>query len=82
MLFASTTKSKKWHFAQENLVTSTIVYFKLTESQMNSNWLLGKVESVKVGKDGYVREATIAYKDTSSDNVEDCIGQFKDQLEI
>ena len=38
---------------------------------MNSNWLLGKVESVKVGKDGYVREATITYKDASSDNVED-----------
>ena len=49
---------------------------------MNSNWLLGKVESVKVGKDGYVREATIAYKDTPSDNDEDCIGQFKGQFEI
>ena len=66
----------------KKIVPGTIVYFKLTESQINSNWLLGKVESVKVGKDGYVREATIAYKDTSSDNVEDCIGQFKGQFEI
>ena len=38
---------------------------------MHSNWLLGKVDIVKVGKDGYVQEATIAYKDTSSYNVED-----------
>ena len=39
---------------------------------MHSNWLLGgKVESVKVGKDGYIREAIITSKDTSSDNVED-----------
>ena len=51
----------------KKIVPGTIVYFKLTDS----NWLIGKVESVKDAKDGYVREATIAHKDTSSDNVED-----------
>ena len=62
---------QKWHFRQDNLKPGDIVYFKLTESKMSANWVLGKVEEVLFGRDGYVREATIAYKDTTSDEPED-----------
>ena len=34
-------------------------------------WDIGKIEAVKVGRDGYVREATIAYKNVVSDDPED-----------
>ena len=45
--------------------------FKLIESKMSANWIVGKVDGVVIGRDGYVREVTIAYKDTSSDGPED-----------
>ena len=48
-----------------------IVYFKLTESKMLSSWKVGKVKSVTVGKDGFVRHAIILYKDVSGDCPED-----------
>ena len=62
---------QKWHFRKENLIPGDIVYFKLTESKMSADWRIGKVEAVKIGKDGYVREATIAYKNASSDDPSD-----------
>ena len=62
---------QKWHFRKENLQPNDIVYFKLTESKMSANWLIGKVEEVIIGRDGFVREATIAYKDTSSNEPDD-----------
>ena len=40
---------------------------------MSATWRIGKVEEVKVGKDGYVRQAVIAYKDTSADDVADWV---------
>ena len=49
----------KWHFHKENLKPGDIVYFQLTESKMSANWRLGKVEDVKVGQDGYVRQARV-----------------------
>ena len=62
---------QKWHFSSENLIVGDIVYFKLTESKMSSQWRVGKVEKVMVGDDGFVRRAIISYKDTSSDCSED-----------
>ena len=38
---------------------------------MSANWRTGKVEKVKVGADGCVRQVTITYTDSSSDNPED-----------
>ena len=64
-------QGKKWHEQKENLVPGDIVYFKLQESAMSANWRTGKVEKVKVGADGFVRQVTISYADTSSDNAED-----------
>ena len=41
---------------------------------MSATWRIGKVEEVKIGADGYVRQARIAYKDTSgSDNASDWV---------
>ena len=41
---------------------------------MSATWRIGKVEEVKIGADGYVRQARIAYKDTSgSDDASDWV---------
>ena len=62
---------QKWHFSQENLKPEDVVYFKLTESKMSADWRFGKVEEVKVGQDGLVREVNISYKDTEGDDPND-----------
>ena len=62
---------QKWHFRRENLCPGDIVYFKLRESKMSATWRIGKVEEVKIGKDGYVRQAVIAYKDTTGEDASD-----------
>ena len=59
---------RKWHNHKENMKQGDIVYFKLTESKMSANWRIGKVDDVKFGTDGYVRQVTVAYKDTSHDD--------------
>ena len=64
---------RKWHEHSDNMKPGDIVYFKLTESKMSAIWRIGKVEDVKVGQDGYVRQVTVAYKDTSSDEPDDWI---------
>ena len=64
---------QKWHFSRENFQPGDIVYFKITESKMSANWKLGKVEEVKFGEDGFVREALVSYKDTSSDEPADWV---------
>ena len=63
-------KAQKWYSDEENLAVNDIVYFKLKESPMKADWRIGKVDSVKVGRDNKVREANIAYKvmkDNSND---------------
>ena len=62
---------QKWHFRRDNLCPGDIVYFKLRESKMSATWRIGKVEEVRIGKDGYVRQAIIAYKDTTADDPDD-----------
>ena len=66
-------KFPKWYDASENLVPGDIIYFKLLESKMSATWRLGKVEKVKLGADGFVREVIVSYKDTSSENPDDWI---------
>ena len=70
---------QKWHFQRDNLRPGDIVYFKLTESKMSARWRLGKVEDVKIGKDGYVRQASISYKDTSHDDPDDWVHRTVDR---
>ena len=66
-------KIPKWYDASENLVPGDIIYFKLNESKMSATWRLGKVEKVKYGADGFVRQVIVSYKDTNSDNPDDWI---------
>ena len=55
-------KSQKWHEDDEQIAVNDIVYFKIKESPMNSEWRVGKIDSVKVGTDDKIREVNIAYK--------------------
>ena len=55
-------KSQKWHQDNDCLSVNDIVYFKLKESPLKAEWRLGKVDNVKLGRDGKIREANIAYK--------------------
>ena len=57
----------KWHIEEENLQTNDLVYFKLTDSKLSADWKVGKVEHVKIGRDGKVREVGIAYKNMDED---------------
>ena len=53
---------QKWFNSTESLQADDIVLFKLTESQLSTQWVLGKVETIKRGRDGLVRECVILYK--------------------
>ena len=57
----------KWHLEEENLQTNDMVYFKLTDSKLSADWKVGKVEYVKIGRDGKVREVGIAFKNMDED---------------
>ena len=70
---------RKWHFHMENLKPGDIVYFKLTESKMSANWRIGKVIEVKLGQDGYVRQVTVAYKDTAHEDASDWVHRAVDR---
>ena len=39
-----------------------VVYFKLEESPLKNTWKLGKIDSVKLGRDKKVREVNVAYR--------------------
>ena len=52
----------KWHHSSENIREDDIVLFKLKESSISVEWVLGKVDQVKMGRDGVVRECVILYK--------------------
>ena len=58
---------QKWHFEEESLKLDDIVYFKLTESVISSNWLIGKVEFIVQSRDGVVREVGVSYRHYSED---------------
>ena len=64
-------KRQKWHEEHENLKENDVVYFKLTDSVLGSNWLIGKVEDVKLSKDGKVRLIIVGYKYDTEDGRRD-----------
>ena len=55
-------KRQKWHDEHQNLEKGDIVYFKITDSVLGSRWLIGKIEDVKLSKDGKVRVVIVGYK--------------------
>ena len=79
----------KWFRSSEDLKVDDVVYFRKSEgSVIKGEWTVGAVESVKFGRDGLVREATVKYCNPSENtpryttraarslvrlfNVEDC----------
>ena len=60
---------QKWHFEQDNLKENDIVYFKLKDSAISSEWHIGKVEFVVPSKDENVREIGISYKYDTEEGV-------------
>ena len=53
---------QKWFKEEENLCKNDIVYFKLTDSVLAQDWRLGKVDFVKISRDGKIREVGVSYK--------------------
>ena len=55
-------EGKKWAVSDQNLQVNDIVYFKIEDSALKPIWKVGKVDSVKEGRDGLVREVNVAHK--------------------
>ena len=53
---------QKWQDEDPNLAVNDVVYFKLDASPLKIDWKVGKVEFVKIGRDGKNRELNIAYR--------------------
>ena len=52
---------QKWTVDDQNLEVNDIVYFML-EEKVKISWKIGKIDSVKTGRDGKVREVYVSYK--------------------
>ena len=55
-------KQQKWHEEDPNLQINDIVYFKIEDSPVSPSWRIGKVDSVRLGRDNRVRNVNISYK--------------------
>ena len=55
-------EKQRWFDSSQDLLVDDIVLFKLRQSEMSTEWVLGKVELVRTGRDGQVRECIITYK--------------------
>ena len=54
---------KKWFSnSEEVLAVDDLVLFKLKQSEMSVQWVLGKVDSVRESRDGLTRDCVIVYK--------------------
>ena len=58
-------KLNKWYETKSQLQVGDIVYFRNEENELSSDWTVGKVISVEMGKDGMVRRANIQYQNFS-----------------
>ena len=59
---------QKWNDADPNLAVNDVVLFKMDDSVLKIDWRIGKVDSVKIGRDGKIREVNIAYKIMKDDD--------------
>ena len=55
-------EKQKWFENSEDLYEDDVVLFKLRESEMSVEWVPGKVELVRTGRNGRSRECIILYK--------------------
>ena len=54
----------KWYKSDEQLMVGDIIYFKKDESVLSSEWTVGRVTDVIVGKDGAVRRAIVQFQNS------------------
>ena len=61
-LVPKTMKASKWTVSRsEPLLVGDIVYFKKVKKNISSSWTIGKVVSIKLGRDGTPRKAEVKY---------------------
>ena len=58
---------EKWTKNDENIKIHDIVYFKLVESPLGATWRIGKIDGVKLGRDGVCRVVCVAYSNERGD---------------
>ena len=52
---------QKWHQGEPSLHVNDVVYFEIKESPIKAEWRTGKVDNIKIGRDGKIRQ-DVAYK--------------------
>ena len=55
-------KMNKWHDTKDQLKVGDVIYFKKEESELSSNWTVGKVAQIDKSKDGLVRRVNVQYQ--------------------
>ena len=55
-------QGQKWHQGEPSLNINDVVYFKIKESPLKAEWRTGKVDNIKLGRDGKIRQVNVAYK--------------------
>ena len=55
-------KRQKWFDSTESIIEEDIVIFNLRESEVSTEWALGKVDLIRVGRDGHARECVVIFK--------------------
>ena len=58
-------RAPKWFDSKVQLSIGDLVYFRLVENELNSNWSVGKIVDVVYGRDGIVRKASVQYQNSS-----------------
>ena len=55
-------RQPKWFKSDKHLQPGDLVYFQKDTSKVSSEWIMGRVDQVMRGRDGLIREATVAYR--------------------
>ena len=55
-------RQPKWFKSDKHLKPGYIVYFEKESGKVSSPWIIGRVDQVMWGRDGLIREVTVAYR--------------------
>ena len=58
----------KWYTSSPELKVDDVVYFRKSESDLDSKWTVGQVDTIERSKDGAVRRAKIRYYNYGENN--------------
>ena len=58
-------RQPKWFKTDKHLQPGDLVYFQKDQGKATSGWIMGRVDQVIRGRDGLIREATVAYRNHS-----------------